>query len=102
LADEAGWDEDNTAGDDPWDLQAGHGTHIAGMIYARELMEGNNTIISRREVSSCQRELASIFEIASTCQSDPVPGGTKRKRSSFEDEMDEVQAVRWTPWPHRC
>ncbi|KFY65432.1 hypothetical protein V496_02556, partial [Pseudogymnoascus sp. VKM F-4515 (FW-2607)] len=43
------WDEDNVAGDDPWDLQAGHGTHIAGMIYARELMEGNNTIISRRE-----------------------------------------------------
>jgi hypothetical protein len=43
------WDEDNVAGDDPWDLQAGHGTYIAGMIYARELMEGNNTIISRRE-----------------------------------------------------
>ena len=37
------WDEDNAAGHDPWD------SHIAGMIYARELMEGNNTIISRRE-----------------------------------------------------
>jgi hypothetical protein len=35
--------------DDPWDLQTGHGTHIAGMIYARELMEGNNVVISRRE-----------------------------------------------------
>ncbi|KFZ17095.1 hypothetical protein V501_01912, partial [Pseudogymnoascus sp. VKM F-4519 (FW-2642)] len=43
------WDEDNAAGDDPWDLQAGHGTHITGMIYAYELMEGNNTIISRQE-----------------------------------------------------
>lgn len=31
------------AGDDPWDLQAVHGPHIAG------LMEGNNSIISRRE-----------------------------------------------------
>ena len=49
LEGEDGWDEDNTAGDDPWDLQAGHGTHIAGMIYARELMEGNDSIISRRE-----------------------------------------------------
>jgi len=41
-----GWDEDNVDGDEPWDLQAGHGTHIA---YARELMEGDNSIISRRE-----------------------------------------------------
>ncbi|KFY26455.1 hypothetical protein V493_04079, partial [Pseudogymnoascus sp. VKM F-4281 (FW-2241)] len=42
-------DEDNAAGDDLWDLQARHGTYIAGMIYARELIEGNNTIISRWE-----------------------------------------------------
>ncbi|KFZ24201.1 hypothetical protein V502_01319, partial [Pseudogymnoascus sp. VKM F-4520 (FW-2644)] len=61
------WDEDNAAGDDPWDLQAGHGTHIAGMIYA---------------------------QFASTCQGDPTRG-TKRKRPSFEEEMDEVQAQRW-------
>jgi hypothetical protein len=41
------WDEDNVEGDDPRDLQAGHGTH--GMIYAREPMEGDNSIVSRRE-----------------------------------------------------
>jgi hypothetical protein len=35
------------AGDNPWDLQAGYGIHIAGMIYACELIEGNDTIISR-------------------------------------------------------
>ena len=51
--------------DDPWDLQVGHGTHVAGMIsrdlqashrthvagmiYAREFMEGYNSIISCRE-----------------------------------------------------
>ncbi|OBT81153.1 hypothetical protein VE02_10081 [Pseudogymnoascus sp. 03VT05] len=73
------WDEDNAAGDDPWDLQAGHGTHIAGMIYARELMEGNNTIISRRE----------------KFRQGDATRATKRKRPSFEDEMDEVQAQRW-------
>lgn len=44
-----GWDEDNTEGDDPWDLQAGHKTHVAGTICARELMEGDNSIINRRE-----------------------------------------------------
>jgi RecQ family ATP-dependent DNA helicase len=93
-----GWDEDNTAGDDPWDLQAGHGTHIAGMIYARELMEGNNTIIGRREqFRRVSQRWHRFLEFVSACQPtpDPVPSGTKRKRSSVEDEMDEVQAVRW-------
>jgi RecQ family ATP-dependent DNA helicase len=93
------WDEDNVAGDDPWDLQAGHGTHIAGMIYARELMEGNNTIISRREKFrqvSCTWHR--FLECASTCQGDPTRG-TKRKRPSFEDEMNEVQAQRWKKLP---
>jgi hypothetical protein len=28
------FDEDNLEGDSPWDLQAGHGTHVARMIYA--------------------------------------------------------------------
>jgi hypothetical protein len=49
LDESEGWDEDNTDGDDPWDLQAGYRTHVAGIIYARELMEGDNSIISRRE-----------------------------------------------------
>jgi hypothetical protein len=35
--------------DNPWDLQAGHSTHVSGMIYARELMEADYSIISRRE-----------------------------------------------------
>jgi hypothetical protein len=89
------WDEDNVAGDDPWDLHAGHGTHIAGMIYARELMEGNNTIISRREKFrqvSCTWHR--FLEFAPTCQGDHTRR-TKRKRPSFEDEMDEVQTQRW-------
>ncbi|KFZ15879.1 hypothetical protein V502_05372 [Pseudogymnoascus sp. VKM F-4520 (FW-2644)] len=46
---------------------------------ARELMEGNNTIISRREKFR---------------QGDPTRG-TKRKRPSIEEKMDEVQAQRW-------
>ena len=95
LEGEDGWDEDNTAGDDPWDLQAGHGTHIAGMIYARELMEGNDSIISRREkFRRISQSWHRFLEFASS-RPDPVSGGTKRKRSSVEDEMDEVQAVRW-------
>lgn len=34
------FDEDNTKGDSPWDLQSGHGTRITGMIYARLISEG--------------------------------------------------------------
>ena len=49
LEESKDWDENNADGDNPWDLQAGHGTHIAGMIYTRELMEGDNSIISHRE-----------------------------------------------------
>jgi hypothetical protein len=93
---EEGWDEDNTAGDNPWDLQAGHGTHIAGMLYARELMEGNNTTTSCRVkfccVSQCWHWFLE-FELACRPSTNPIQGGMKFKRSSAEDEMDEVQAV---------
>ena len=34
------FDKDNYKGDSIWDLQAGHGTRIAGLIYARLLSEG--------------------------------------------------------------
>ncbi|KAF6783006.1 hypothetical protein CMUS01_16331 [Colletotrichum musicola] len=30
--------DDDEVEDNAWDLQAGHGTRLAGMIYARELM----------------------------------------------------------------
>ncbi|KFZ23741.1 hypothetical protein V502_01780 [Pseudogymnoascus sp. VKM F-4520 (FW-2644)] len=89
------WDEDNAAGNDLWDLQAGHGTHIAGMIYARELMEGNNTIISCwekfRQVSCMWHQ---FLEFASMCQGNATHR-TKCKRPLFEEEMDEVQAQQW-------
>jgi hypothetical protein len=96
LEGEDRWDEDNTAEDDPWDLQAGHGTHIAGIIYARELIEGNDTIISRRErFRRISQHWHWFLEFASTCPADLSHGRTKRKRSSVEDEIDEVQVQRW-------
>jgi hypothetical protein len=44
-----GFKEDNKEGDSPWDLQSGHGTHIAGNIYARLVTEGKFETISKRE-----------------------------------------------------
>src|SRR5271163_2820757 len=40
---------DEDMDDSPWDLQTGHGIHVAGVIYAWELMKGNNVVIGRRE-----------------------------------------------------
>jgi hypothetical protein len=48
VSQEGGIDE-NSIDDDPWDLQTGHSTHVARMIYARELMEGSNVVIGHRE-----------------------------------------------------
>jgi hypothetical protein len=70
------------------------GMRIMWPATTRELLEGSNTIISRREKFrqvSCAWHR--FLEFASTCQGDPTR--TKRKRPSFEEEMDDVQAQRW-------
>jgi hypothetical protein len=35
-----GEEDEEEDGENVWDLQAGHSTHVAGMIYARELQQG--------------------------------------------------------------
>jgi RecQ family ATP-dependent DNA helicase len=90
------WDEDNADGDDPWDLQAGHGTHIAGMIYARELMEGDSSIISRREKFRRVSYMWHCFlGFASAHQGVGMSGRAKRKRQVFEEELQDAQLARW-------
>jgi hypothetical protein len=77
-------------------LQAGHGTHIAGMIYACELMEGNDTIISRQErFRRISQQWHWFLEFASTCLANASHSRTKQKQSSVEDKMDKVQVQRW-------
>ena len=96
LEESEGWDEDNADGDDPWDLQAGHGTHIAGMIYARELMEGDHSIISRREKF---RRVSHVWHcflgFPSAHQGVGMSGRAKRKRQVYEEEMQDAQLARW-------
>jgi superfamily II DNA helicase RecQ len=66
------------------------------MIYARELIEGNNTIISHRErFRRISQQWHRFLEFALTCPADASHGRTKRKRLSVEDEMDEVQVQQW-------
>ena len=96
LKESEGWDEDNADGDDPWDLQAGHGTHIAGMIYARELIEGENSIISRREKF---RRVSHVWHcflgFPSAHQGIGMGGRAKRKRQVYQEEMQDAQLARW-------
>ena len=80
--------------DDEHDLQAGHGTHIAGMIYARELMENRDAIVGRRgkfrEVSQVWHRFLNFASSHET----PRPE-TKRKRQTVGDDMQDAQIARW-------
>jgi len=85
--------------DDPWDLQTGHGTHVAGMIYARELMEGSNVVISRREkfrqVSQEWHKFWQFGSAGTNTEEASVNAGQKRKRVTSEGNTKDAQMARW-------
>jgi RecQ family ATP-dependent DNA helicase len=85
--------EEDSLEDSPWDLQSGHSSHIAGMIYARELMEGGNAVISRREQF---RQVSMVWHrfLKFGSAHDSSGAGCKRKRE-VEDDIEEVQRARW-------
>ena len=59
--------------DSPHDLQSGHTTHIAGMIYARELVENRDAVVGRRE------KFREVSEVASDT---PAPGAGFKRTST--------------------
>lgn len=76
------------------DHQAGHGSHIAGMIYARDVMEQSGVMASKRErfrASSEDWHRFLGFETANDWQG--VLG--RRKRAPFEAEAEEGRMDRW-------
>ena len=79
--------------DNPHDLQSGHTTHIAGMIYARELVENRDAVIGRREKF---REVSEgwhrFLKFASSQESS---GTLKRKRQGPADDIEDAQIARW-------
>lgn len=86
-----GFDEDNDEGDSPWDLQAGHGTHVAGMIYARELRQGRAGTISRRDQFRQVSQRWHRF-LGFSVRGEHRP---KRKLDEFEEEAREIQYQRF-------
>jgi superfamily II DNA/RNA helicase len=85
--------EEEGEGDDIADLQAGHGSHVAGMVYARGMFEMDGAVASRR-----QQFRASSIDwhrfLAIQSAMDMVPS-QKRKRDAFEEEANVAQRGRW-------
>jgi RecQ family ATP-dependent DNA helicase len=83
------WDSENIASIIA-DLQAGHTPHVAGMIYARGLMEMSGAVADKRmqfRMSSMDWHRFLGFESGQACK--------EQKRAPFEEEADEARFDRW-------
>ena len=95
------FDEDNHQGDSAWDLQSGHGTRMAGMIYARLLFEGQFEMQSQKEkYRQVSQEWHRFLGFPSATQGFGVGVGVKRKRSHWEEVNKEMQELRWKHLKH--
>jgi hypothetical protein len=75
------------------DLQAAHSSHVAGMVYARGIMDQAGTTAHRQRmfrVSSTDWHQYLGFASADA----PVEELGKRKRSPWEDEAEESRVYR--------
>ena len=87
------WDEDDIAATIA-DEQAGHTSHIAGMVYARAIMEQAGAVADKRQrfrASSTDWHRFLCFQSAVEGQA----GSKKRKRAPFETEAEEGRIDRW-------
>lgn len=95
------FDEDNLEGDSPWDLQAGHGTHVAGMIYARELRQAPGQTMGRQDMfRQVSQEWHRFLQFTSSIQGYGTKAGMKRPRSEWEHIGREVQFRRFQQMCH--
>ncbi|MGC0591129.1 DEAD/DEAH box helicase, partial [Salmonella enterica] len=88
-------DEDDIE-DNPADLQAGHGTHVAGMIYARELQQGNfGTAARRDQFRAISRQWHRFLGFgAEDCGG--AEAGRRRRRDPFEGAREEARFRRFS------
>ncbi|KAG8670796.1 hypothetical protein FPOAC1_004030 [Fusarium poae] len=83
-----GEDEDDDLDDNPVDLQAGHGTHVAGMVYARELQQGLFSTASMRDkFRAVSRQWHRLFEFQDSEESG-ASAATRRKRAPYDTERE--------------
>lgn len=90
------FDEDNHGGDSVWDLQAGHGTRIAGLIYARLLSEGRFETKSQRErFRQVSQEWHQFLGFSSSREGVGLQVGQKRKVPHWDAANREMRLFRW-------
>jgi hypothetical protein len=86
------WNEENM-----WlavaDLQAGHGVHVAGIVYARGIIEQAGAVADRRQQF---RTLSTDWHqfLGFQADMDHEEGSKKRKRALFESEADKARIER--------
>lgn len=95
-------DEDDEDGDwqegekdEVLDLQAGHTAHVAGMIYARGIMERSGEVASKRQKFREPSEMWHRFLGFESAMGMESSQGGKRKIGLFESEAEEGRMHRW-------
>ena len=77
-------------------MQAGHGTHVAGMIYARELRQAPGQTMGRQDMfRQVSQDWHRFLQFASTIQGFGIKARIKRPRSEWEHIGREVQLRRF-------
>ncbi|KAM6523080.1 hypothetical protein FSOLCH5_003699 [Fusarium solani] len=88
-------DEDDDLDDSPTDLQAGHGTHVAGMVYARDLQQGLFSTASMREkFRAVSRQWHRFLEFQDGDEA-TVAGIGRRKRAPYDTEREHNRFQRF-------
>ncbi|KAK3933608.1 P-loop containing nucleoside triphosphate hydrolase protein [Diplogelasinospora grovesii] len=88
-------DEDGVE-DSIWDLQAGHGTHVAGMVYARELEQGvYGTAARRDQFRAVSRQWHRFLGFGAEDANGHWQTQAKRKKSVFEGMREEARFRRF-------
>lgn len=83
------------ADDDPADLQLGHGSWVAGMIYARELQQATFGIAKLRDkFRAISRSLHRVFGFGDEDRKAAVCG-SKRRKEPYESARDAERARRF-------
>jgi superfamily II DNA helicase RecQ len=93
---ERGEDDEGEVEDSAWDLQAGHGTHVAGMVYARELQQGVFSTAARRErFRAISRQWHRFLGFGAE-DAIGAGAGVKRTRDAFDGVREEARFRRLT------
>jgi RecQ family ATP-dependent DNA helicase len=94
VEDEDDEDGDGNEDDDIWDLAAGHGSQVAGMIYARGIRERDGVVESmRQQFRKVSETWHAFLKFESSLEAEN--GSRKRKRAPFEEDWEDARIDRW-------